>query len=204
MVCRALKELGLAGRRNEVIAAEVRALKDDDALVREIALESLAELGPESVAAFAAIEDLLRRDRSSQVRVTAAHVLAQLDPSGKLSVPLLAAMLRDPDFGLRISLLRDLKTFGPKGEAATPYLIEVIEQDESSQPSSPVKTLQSVISRSDSPCPGSAQHQFPSRSCSKHFGANKTEKICYVVQRRSFRRWERSVPRPCPPSPLLA
>ena len=55
MACRALKELGLAGRRNEAIEAEVRALKDDDALVREIALESLAELGPEAVA------DLSRR-----------------------------------------------------------------------------------------------------------------------------------------------
>ena len=138
MVCRALKELGLAGRRNEAIAAEVRALKDDDALVREIALESLAELGPEAVATFPAIDDLLRRDRSSQVRVTAAHVLAQLDPSGKLSVPLLAAMLRDPDFGLRISLLRDLNAFGPKGEAATQGLIEIIEQnDEDYKASSP-------------------------------------------------------------------
>ena len=130
MACRALKELGLAGRRNEAIEAQVRALKDDDALVRQIALESLAELGPEAVATFPAIDDLLRRDPSSQVRVTAAHVLAQLDPSGKLSVPLLAAMLRDPDFGLRISLLRDLNAFGPKGEAATHGLIEIIEQND--------------------------------------------------------------------------
>jgi len=130
MACRAIKELGLAGRRNEAIEVEVRALKDDDALVREIALESLAELGPEAVATFPAIDDLLRRDPSSQVRVTAAHVLAQLDPSGKLSVPLLAAVLRDPDFGLRHSLLRELDGFGTKGEAATHGLIEVIEQDD--------------------------------------------------------------------------
>ena len=130
MACRALKELGLSGRRNEAIEAEVRALKDDDPLVRQIALESLAELGPEAAATFPAIDDLLRRDASSQVRVTAAHVLAQLDPSGKLSVPLLAAMLRDRDFGLRHALLRDLDSFGPKGEAATHSLIEVIEQDE--------------------------------------------------------------------------
>jgi len=130
MACRALKELGLAGRRNEAIEAEVRALKDDDALVRQIALESLAELGPEAGATFPSIDDLLRRDLSSQVRVTAAHVLAQFDPSGKLSVPLLAAMLRDPDYGLRIALIRELDGFGPKGEAATHGLIEVIEQDE--------------------------------------------------------------------------
>jgi HEAT repeat protein len=77
-----------------------------------------------------AIDNLLRQDPSSQVRVTAAHVLAQLDPSGKLSVPLLAAMLRDRDFGLRHALLRDLDSFGPKGEAATHGLTEVIEQDE--------------------------------------------------------------------------
>jgi HEAT repeat protein len=130
MACRALKELGLAGRRDEAIKAEVRALKDDDALVRQIALESLAELGPESMETFPTIDELLHRDRSSQVRVTAAHVLAQLDPSGKLAVPLLAAMLRDPDYGLRIALLRGLEEFGPKGEAATQGLIEVIEQDE--------------------------------------------------------------------------
>jgi HEAT repeat protein len=139
MACRALKELGLAGRRNEAIEAEVRALKDIDSLVREIALESLANLGPEAVATCPAIDDLLRRDPSSQVRVTAAHVLAQLDPSGKLSVPLIAAMLRDHDYGLRISLLRDLKAFGPKGEAATPYLIEVIEQDQSFSALEPAK-----------------------------------------------------------------
>ena len=129
MACRALKELGLSGRRNEAIEAAVRALKDDDALVRQIALESLAELGPEAAATFPAIDNLLRRDPSSQVRVTAAHVLAQIDPSGKLSVPLLAAMLSDHDFGLRHALLRDLDGFGPKGEAATHSLIEVIEQD---------------------------------------------------------------------------
>jgi HEAT repeat protein len=131
MACRALKEVGLSGRRNEAIEAEVRTLRDVDPLVREIALESLADLGPEAVATFPAIDELLRRDPSPQVRGTAAHVLAQLDPSGKLSVPLFAAMLRDPDYGLRISLLTDLAALGPKGEAATPYLIEVIEQDES-------------------------------------------------------------------------
>jgi HEAT repeat protein len=130
MACRALKELGLAGRRNEAIEAEVHALKDVDPLVREIALESLAGLGPEPVATFPAIDELLRRDPSSQVRVTAAHVLAQLDPSGKSAVPLLAAMLRDPDYELRIALLRDLDALGPKAEAATQGLIEVIEQDE--------------------------------------------------------------------------
>jgi HEAT repeat protein len=130
MSCRALKELGLAGRRNEAIEAEVRALEDEDALVRQIALESLAELGPEPVSTFPTIDNLLRRDPSSQVRVTAAHVLAQLDPSGKLSVPLLAAMLRDHDFGLRHALLRDLDGFGIKGGAATHALTEVIEQDE--------------------------------------------------------------------------
>jgi HEAT repeat protein len=134
MACRALKEMGLAGRRNEVIEAEVRALKDADTLVREIALETLAELGPEAVATFPAIDDRLRRDPSSQVRVTAAHVLAQLDPSGKLSVPLLAAMLRDPDYGLRTELIRELGSFGPKGEAATHGLVEVIEEkDEDSK-----------------------------------------------------------------------
>ena len=98
--------------------------------MRQIALESLAELGPEAASTFPAIDNLLRRDPSSQVRVTAAHVLAQLDPSGKLSVPLLAAMLGDPDYGLRRALLRDLDSFGPKGEAATHGLTEVIEQDD--------------------------------------------------------------------------
>ncbi len=144
MACRALKELGLARRRNEAIEAEVRALKDDDALVRQIALESLAELGPEAVSTFPAIDNLLRRDPSSQVRVTAAHVLAELDPSGKLSVPLLAAMLRDHDFGLRHALLRDLDSFGPKGEAATHSLTEVIEQDEDDSVRGAVQTLSRV------------------------------------------------------------
>jgi HEAT repeat protein len=98
--------------------------------VRQIALESLAEPGPEAGATFPSIDDLLVQDPSSQVRVTAAHVLAQLDPSGKLAVPMLATMLRDPDYGLRIALVRELDGFGPKGEAATHGLIEVIEEDD--------------------------------------------------------------------------
>jgi HEAT repeat protein len=130
MACRALKELGLTGRLDEAIEVEVRALQDDDALVRQIALESLGELGPDAVAAFPAIDDLLRRDPSSQVRVAAGRVLAQLDPPGKLAVPLLAAVLRDPDCGLRIALIRELDGFGPKGAAAAQALIEVIEHDE--------------------------------------------------------------------------
>ncbi len=130
MACRALKELGLAGRRNEAIEAEQRALGDDDPLVRQTALESLAALGPESLTSISAIDKLLRHDPSSQVRVTAAAALTELDPSGAQSVPLLAAMLRDPDSALRLCLVRALGDLGPKALAANDSLVAVIEQDE--------------------------------------------------------------------------
>ena len=130
MACRALKELGLSGRRNEAVEAELRALKDNDPLVRQVALESLAALGPESLTSIPAIDNLLRHDPSSQVRVMAAAALAGLDPSGAQSVPLLAAMLRDRDSALRLSLVRTLGDFGPKALAANDSLVAVIEQDE--------------------------------------------------------------------------
>jgi HEAT repeat protein len=130
MVCRALKELGLAGRRNEAIEAQQRALEDDDPLVRQIALESLAALAPESLTSIPAIDNLLRHDPSSQVRVTAAAALVELDPSGAQSVPLLAAMLRDPDSALRLFVVRALGDLGPKALAANDSLVAVIEQDE--------------------------------------------------------------------------
>ncbi len=130
MACRALKELGLAGRRNEAIEAQQSTLADDDPLVRQIALESLAALGPESLTKIPAMDNLLRHDRSSQVRVTAAAALVELDPSGTQSVPLLAATLRDPDSALRISIVRALGDLGPKALAANDSLVAVIEQDE--------------------------------------------------------------------------
>lgn len=129
MACRALKEVGLGGRMDVAVAAQIRALKDSDPLVREVAVESLNELGPGAGGALPALAEVARRDPSSRVRARAAPVLPRLEPSLREAIPWLIAALRDPDRGVRHSAVVTLGQLGPKAQPATPALVEVLERD---------------------------------------------------------------------------
>jgi hypothetical protein len=76
--CRALRMVGLNGRKDEVVAALMPALRDQDQFIRELVIESLLRLRPLPQSVVPAIADVSIHDRSAQVREGAEFLLSQM------------------------------------------------------------------------------------------------------------------------------
>lgn len=108
------------GHADEPVAPEVTAaiasLKDGDAEARSRALATVAEFGPGAKAAAPALVNLLD-DRDPAVRATAARSLGVIESIGpdtaRAAVPKLAAMLKDPDKGVRDAAVVAVVKVGP-------------------------------------------------------------------------------------------
>jgi HEAT repeat protein len=129
MAARAFKEVGLLGQVDEAVVGERHALVDGDALVRELAVESLGEIGPKASAAVPDLIPLLAHDPSVKVRVRAADVLARLEPSGKAIVEPLTGALGDVRPSVRQMAAQSLGTIGPAARSALPVLIDRLNTD---------------------------------------------------------------------------
>ena len=111
------------GQPDGVVAALVRALDDDDDLVREIAVESLREMGPIAARAGDGLIRKLRLDPSARVRYHAARALIQVDNKLKSVVPALIAATKDTDPDVRFlanSCLDESGTTANEGPPAMP------------------------------------------------------------------------------------
>jgi hypothetical protein len=68
---------GLNGRKDEVVAALIPALRDKDQFIRELTIESFLRLRPLPQSATPAIADVSIHDRSAHVRQGAEFLLSQ-------------------------------------------------------------------------------------------------------------------------------
>ena len=126
-----VKEIGLDGRAAAVVPPLIKALRNDDALMREIAIESLGSLGPDS--AGKAVPELIRRfgsDPSQRLRLHAAWALPRLDPEGTAAIPALVAGLNDRNWQMRLSAVSTVGQFGPRARSAVPGLIASLSDSE--------------------------------------------------------------------------
>ncbi|MGD9646809.1 MAG: HEAT repeat domain-containing protein [Pirellulales bacterium] len=105
-------------------AAEPIALVRE-ATVGEIAADSLARIGTQSVPAL--VQGL--RDANPHVRELSAQALARMGPDAESSVPELIAALHDPDPEVQRSAARALGQIGPEAASAIPALMEAIRRD---------------------------------------------------------------------------
>ena len=76
--CRALKMLGGNGRKEEVVAALIPALRDQDQFIRELVIESLLRFRPLPQSVVPAIADVSIHDGSAHVRQGAEFLLSQM------------------------------------------------------------------------------------------------------------------------------
>jgi len=104
----------------------IKALEDEDSMIRTNAAEVLGEIGTkETVPVFVkALED-----KSWQVRTNAAEALGEIGPEAKEAVPALIEALRDEVHYVRLAAAEALSEIG--SEEVVPALIEALEGDDS-------------------------------------------------------------------------
>lgn len=107
--------LGLLGEKTPtVIQALTHLLQQEDGELRLRAVRVLASFGPAAREALPQVLRAAQTDPAKSVRQEAVHAFAALlgpDLSGRL--PELLALLKDPDFEVRIAVLEEVGALGP-------------------------------------------------------------------------------------------
>jgi HEAT repeat protein len=123
----ASKELGdLRPKEKMVIAALIKAAKDDSAEVRGAALGALGKIGPAAGDAVQVLAAALA-DSNEHVRERAVVALESIGPAAVDTVPALAAALKDRGTDVGIHAALALGNIGPAAAAAVPALAVALE-----------------------------------------------------------------------------
>src|SRR5262245_5919482 len=106
-------------------AALIKALKDENRLVRLRAMRDLGNQGAAARDAAPTLGLLLRADTEPEVLTQAARALAQIGPAG---VPELLKALRDPELRVRYQAAGALGIIGPDAREAVPLLTAALKE----------------------------------------------------------------------------
>ena len=124
---RALKEIEVGRDDPAIIPALAGALADSDVLVREIAADSLQELGPRAISTGPALAQLFGQEPSKNVRwhaVSAFRTIGCKDPS--VLKALVSAMNTDPSESIRTDAVEVLGELAPQSEETIQALEAVL------------------------------------------------------------------------------
>src|SRR5262249_53179457 len=121
----------------------VNELQDKDLLVREEALEVLAQLGPAAKEVLPLVTKLVK-DEHFTVRYRAALALWKIDRQAKPAVALLLEALKQPSSGLRLQAVQTLAQFqfGAEAKEVAPALLEALRDPELAVRQQALLTLQ--------------------------------------------------------------
>jgi len=151
--CRGLGQFGLGlgspAEAESAITALIRALDNDDPLVREIAVECLHEMGPKAASARDALIQKLRQDPGVRVRWQAARTLTQVGKDGKAVIPTLIATIGDEDCDVRVMAISSLAELKSKAIEAVPALCEALNDHEYRVRRAAVEALVNISPSSD-------------------------------------------------------
>ncbi|WP_449419573.1 HEAT repeat domain-containing protein [Phormidium nigroviride] len=125
------------------VAALIPLLKDSDAKMRWIAVETLGEIGSEAKAAVPALIPLLK-DSNAKVRGNAVYTLGKIGAEAKAAVPVLIPLLKDSNVGVRGNAVYALGKIGAKAKAAVPALIPLLKDSNVGVRSIAVYTLREI------------------------------------------------------------
>ena len=116
----------------EVTAAFIRALNDNEMIVRTGTAYSLGTPEVASKDVVQALARCLLRDPESAVREAAAYALGHIGPGAKDAVPaLIEALKREKDKDALYNVVVALGCIGPDAKAAVPALQEKAREDRS-------------------------------------------------------------------------
>ena len=120
----------IARGKPAVIPALIAAIDDENPVVGETALSSLADLGKEAEGALPAIRKALQ-NRAESIRRAAASAIGQVGPPAAVAVPALLDVLEnDPSESVRREAVNALAGLGPDATASVPTLIRSLERDD--------------------------------------------------------------------------
>jgi HEAT repeat protein len=116
-----------AGDTKDDVPTLLKSLKSSDAKKRTSAAEELGHIGSIRAAdakdAIPALYDVLKKDRSANVRKAAATALGKMDPDPKEAVPALTKVLKeDKSPAVRAAAAGALAMLGPDAKDALPAL----------------------------------------------------------------------------------
>ncbi len=132
---KSLTELGA-----QAVPALARYLAHDDQTARELAVQFLAQLGPDAKGAEPALTKALADD-SPMVRVNAAAALLALNASATEAVAALRSMLQDDDASVRLPAAISLAGMSDAVKDAVPVLTELLTAREPSIRQTAAETL---------------------------------------------------------------
>ena len=107
---------------------QVKALNDEDPVVRKDAVLMLGRMGLEANDAVPALVAALQDDQDPDVRMTVAWTLCRIGEPD--AVPALAAALKDRHNDVRAQSALSLGVMGPAAQAAVPALAAALRDDE--------------------------------------------------------------------------
>jgi HEAT repeat protein len=111
----------ITGDSSAGLPVMLNALKNPDAEVRRLALQSLGELGSTTKPPAASIVEHLT-DPSAAVRAEAVLALARIDATGPQIVQALSDLLRDPEGEVRVNAAMALAKLAPTSQEAQAVL----------------------------------------------------------------------------------
>jgi HEAT repeat protein len=105
----------------DVVAGLTDAVGDTESAVRELAITTLGEIGPEAKASVPALEKALR-DENASARTAAALSIDSIEPNSQVHLPVLAEALRRGDGPVFLAIGR----MGARGAWAVPTLTTLL------------------------------------------------------------------------------
>jgi HEAT repeat protein len=163
----------MIARRESVSLALVAALKDEDPLVRKVAIDSLGRVRGAPIAAVPALIGLLQTsdrlyvvqtlgafrgeakdavvaleplltDKDLEVRWNTAWTLGKIGPAAKNAVPALIRALKDPEGKVREHAAEAVGDIGPEAKEAVPALVEALKDPDAGVRRDAVRALGDV------------------------------------------------------------
>jgi HEAT repeat protein len=113
-------------KRDNLVGALIRSLKDEDSRVRAASAKRLEQLGPAASRAVPALIDALG-DKDEEVRVWAAFALSEI---GSDAVPPLIKLLGHKESLMRARAMSALRLMGGLAKPAIPVLLRIAENDD--------------------------------------------------------------------------
>ena len=155
--CRALGQFGLGlgspAEAESAVSALMRALDDNDAVVRKTAVECLHEMGPKAARTRDSLIRKLRQDPSFRVRWQAARTLTQVEKNATAIIPALIAAIEDEDSIVRIEAMESLGKLQEAAIEAVPALRQALQDRDYSVRQAAVEGLGKVGPSSDAVVP---------------------------------------------------
>jgi HEAT repeat protein len=109
------------------VPALVKALKHEDARVRQEAAEDLGQIGAPAADAVPALLQLTKKDPDPLTRIAAAQAVTAIDPKNETAIPALEEALQDKAANVRKKAAESLGDLGPGARSVIPILIKTVK-----------------------------------------------------------------------------